>query len=109
MFCPVNRWGHFRKVKGGKALKAMTTEAARLILAERCIQAGITKRTTWHDFRRMLIENLIKQDIGIAQRTARHAIGTMTAKYDRRPDEKAKKALRKELDRMQRSGFHRQF
>ena len=88
-------------------LKAMTTEAARLILGERCAQAGITKRTTWHDFRRTLIGNLIRQDIGIAQRTARHANVTMTAKYDRRPDEEAKEALRKELDRLQRSGSNR--
>jgi len=107
VFCPINQWGRFRKVKGGEALKAMTTEAARLILAERCAQAGITKRTTWHDFRRTLIGNLIRQDIGIAQRTARHANVTMTAKYDRRSDEEAKEALRKELDRLQRSGAHR--
>jgi hypothetical protein len=70
VFCPVNRWGRFRKVKGCEALKAMTTEAARLILAEHSAQAGITKRITWHDFRRTLIRNLIRQDIGIAQRTA---------------------------------------
>ena len=107
VFCPINRWGRFRKVKGGEALKAMTTEAARLILAERCAQAGINKRTTWHDFRRTLIGNLIRQDIGVAQRTARHANVTMTAKYDRRPDEEEKQALRKELDRLQQSGARR--
>ena len=107
VFCPINRWGRFRKVKGGEILKTMTTEAARLILAERCAQTGISKRTTWHDFRRTLIGNLIRQDIGIAQRTARHANVTMTAKYDRRPDEEAKEALRKELDRLEKSGSHR--
>jgi hypothetical protein len=32
----------------------------------------------------------------------------MKAKYDRKPDEEAKDALRKELDHMQRSGSHRQ-
>jgi hypothetical protein len=69
-FCPINRWGRFRKVKGGESLKAITTEAARLILAERCTQAGITKQTNWHDFRRTLIGNLIRKDIGIVQRTA---------------------------------------
>jgi hypothetical protein len=58
----------------------MSTGAARLILAERCTQAGITKRTTWHNFRRTLIGTLIPQDIRIAQRTARHANVTMTAK-----------------------------
>jgi site-specific recombinase XerD len=107
VFCPINQWGRFRKIRGGEALKAMTTEAARLILTERCAQAGITKRTTWHDFRRTLIGNLIRQDIGIAQRTARHANVTMTAKYDRRPDEEAKEALRKELNRLEQSGAHR--
>jgi hypothetical protein len=94
------RWGRFRKVNEADALMAMSTEAARLILAERCAQAGITKRTTWHDFRRTLIGNLIRQDREIAQRTARHANVTMTAKYDRRPDEEAREALRKELDRL---------
>jgi hypothetical protein len=104
VFCPINRWGRFRKIKGGEALKAMTTGAARLILAERCIQAGITKRTTWHDFRRTLIGNLIRQGIGIAQRTARHDNVIMISKYDRRPDKEAKEALRKELD----AGVHSQ-
>jgi len=77
----------------------MSSGAARLILAERCAQAGITKRTTRHYFRRAFIGNLIPQDIGIAQRTARHANVTMTVKHDRSPDKQAKEALRKELNR----------
>jgi site-specific recombinase XerD len=82
----------------------MTTEAARLILVERCEQAGIDKVTTWHDFRRTMIGNLIdEEDIKIAQRAARHANVSQTAAYDRRPEEEMRRALRRQADRLRRA------
>ncbi len=100
VFCPIHREGQFRRMPGKNALKPMTTEAARLILAERCRQAGIHKRTTWHDFRRTIVGKLIRHDIGIAQRAARHVTVNQTVKYDRRPDEEVKAALLKEIERL---------
>ena len=53
LFYAIRRGGHVQAGQG------VTTEALAQMLAKRCEQAGIAKRTTWHDFRRTVAGDLL--------------------------------------------------
>jgi site-specific recombinase XerD len=101
VFCPISHVGNPRKAARSGEWKSMTPEAARQILAKRCEQAGILAPTTWHDFRRTMIGNMIgEEDIKLAQKAARHANVSQTAAYDRRPAQETRNALRRQAERL---------
>ena len=83
--------------KNGKVLAScgISTEALRKILEHRAKEAGISKRLTWHDFRRTFIGKLLDTgaDLSTAQDLAGHADPKTTANYDRRDDRRKRAAV----------------
>jgi len=72
----------------------LTTDALVKILEKRCRQAGL-EHLSWHDFRRTYISDLINQyDLVTAQKIIGHSSTSITAKYDRTWQEKAREAAR---------------
>ena len=90
LFYAIRRGGHVRDGEG------LTTEALAQMLAKRCDQAGIARRTTWHDFRRTLAGDLLDggADVVTVQKILGHASPVTTSRYDRRPEETRRRALR---------------
>lgn len=89
LFCNVNKGG---KVTGGK----LSGEALRKMLDKRSRQAELSKPITWHDFRRSFAGNLWGAGIdGVTiQKLMGHASQNQTARYDRRPDEARRQAVK---------------
>jgi site-specific recombinase XerC len=92
--------------RGGHPLhlhKNLTPRALHMILASRLEETRQVDRsehrpeladTTWHDFRRTVISDIIAQgDIVLAQKIAGHSSVSMTAKYDRLWQERVPGAL----------------
>lgn len=90
LFCQVNKGG---RVSIGDHL---TTQALADVLTKRCTQAGIVKPMTWHDLRRTLAGDLLDAgaDVVTVGKVLGHSNPSTTAKYDRRPEETRRRALR---------------
>lgn len=89
LFVPVN--------KGGAVLAGqLSGEALRVMLEKRSGQAGLTRPITWHDFRRTFAGNLWGAGIdGVTiQKLMGHASQNQTARYDRRPEESKRQAVK---------------
>lgn len=82
--------------KGGEALDhGIGGQSLQEMLYKRAAQAGVLN-VTWHDARRTLASNLLDQgaDLSLVQRILGHSSPATTARYDRRPVEAQRKALR---------------
>lgn len=90
LFCQINKGG---RVAIGEHL---TTQALADVLAKRSRQAGIVHPMTWHDLRRTLAGDLLDggADVVTVGRVLGHSNPSTTAKYDRRPEETRRRALR---------------
>jgi len=90
LFYAIRRGGHVQRGAG------VSTEALAQMLAKRCRQAGIAKRTSWHDLRRTVAGDLLDNgaDVVTVQKILGHASPVTTSRYDRRPEETRRKALR---------------
>lgn len=71
-------------------------EATRKILHKRFIQSALAKNTTWHDFRRTAIGLMFDQgiDVSTMMQISGHSDPKTLKRYDRRPDDRRKEALR---------------
>lgn len=89
VFTNVNKAG---KITGGR----LSGEALRKMLHKRSLQAALSQPITWHDFRRTFAGNLwdAKIDGVTIQKLMGHASQNQTAKYDRRPDDARRQAVR---------------
>lgn len=89
---------YWRAKRGGDLWpgKGMSGAAIYNIVRRRCTEAGIESYTP-HDFRRTLISNLLDQqiDISLVSKIVGHSSAAMTAKYDRRDDDRMKRAIGK--------------
>lgn len=89
---------YWRTKKGGDLWygKGISGAAIYNIIRQRCKQAGVEAYTP-HDFRRTLISNLLDQqvDISLVSKIVGHSSAAMTAKYDRRDDERMRAAIGK--------------
>lgn len=90
LFCQINKGG--RVVLGDY----LSTQTLADVLAKRCRQAGIAQAMTWHDLRRTLAGDLLDggADVVTVGRVLGHSNPSTTAKYDRRPEETRRRALR---------------
>jgi len=90
LFYAIRRGGHVQIGEG------LSTEALAQMLAKRCQAAGIAKRTTWHDFRRTVAGDLLDSgaDVVTVQKILGHSSPVTTSRYDRRPDETRRRAMR---------------
>lgn len=90
LFYAIRKGGHVARGAG------LSTEALAQMLAKRCAEAGIVRRMTWHDLRRTLAGDLLDNgaDVVTVQRILGHASPVTTSRYDRRPDETRRRALR---------------
>jgi site-specific recombinase XerD len=96
LFCYITRPGKGSGAKGVLSRKDahLTTDALVKILEKRQQQAGL-EHLSWHDFRRTYISDLINQyDLVTAQKIIGHSSTSITAKYDRTWQDKAKEAAR---------------
>jgi site-specific recombinase XerD len=96
LFCYITRPSKCSSAKGIISRKEthLTTDALVKILEKRQQQAGL-EHLSWHDFRRTYISDLINQyDLVTAQKIIGHSSTSITAKYDRTWQEKAKEAAR---------------
>lgn len=84
--------------KGGrvKTFGRLSGEALRKILDKRCLEAALANPITWHDFRRTFAGNLWDAGVDgvVIQKLMGHASQNQTAKYDRRPEETRRKAIK---------------
>jgi integrase/recombinase XerC len=89
IFVEVNKGG---KIGGGK----LSGEALRKMLEKRSRQPELSKPVTWHDFRRTFAGNLwdAKIDGVTIQKLMGHASHNQTAKYERRPEETRRQAVK---------------
>lgn len=89
LFVDVNKGG---KVGSGK----LSGEALRKMLKKRSEQAKLSQPITWHDFRRTFAGNLWGAGIdGVTiQKLMGHASQNQTAKYDRRPEDARRQAVK---------------
>ena len=74
----------------------LSGEALRLILNKRQEQAKLSKPITWHDFRRTFAGELWGAGIdGVTiQKLMGHASQDLTARYDRRPEDARRQAVK---------------
>ena len=96
LFCYITRPSKSSDSKGVISRKEthLTTDALVKILEKRRLQAGL-EHLSWHDFRRTYISDLINQyDLVTAQKIIGHSSTSITAKYDRTWQEKAREAAR---------------
>ena len=89
LFVNVNKGG---RISGGK----LSGEALRKILEKRSVQAELSRPVTWHDFRRSFAGNLWGAGIDgvIIQKLMGHSSQNQTAKYDRRPEDARRQAVK---------------
>jgi site-specific recombinase XerD len=89
VFCPMKKG---RKLAHARRL---SHEAMRIILFDRVRGSKIAKETTWHDFRRTFIGNLLDHDVDLAtaQKLAGHADPKTTSNYDRRAKDVQRQAV----------------
>lgn len=89
LFVDVNKGG---KVGSGK----LSGEALRKMLEKRSKKAELSQPITWHDFRRTFAGNLWGAGIdGVTiQKLMGHASQNQTAKYDRRPEDARRQAVK---------------
>ncbi len=89
LFVDVNKGG---KVGSGK----LSGEALRKMLEKRSKEAELSQPITWHDFRRTFAGNLWGAGIdGVTiQKLMGHASQNQTAKYDRRPEDARRQAVK---------------
>jgi site-specific recombinase XerD len=87
--CPVDRAGRVE-------IRRLTSQAVLLACRKRSKEAGVD-RFSPHDLRRSFIRDLLDAgvDISSVQRMAGHARVTTTARYDRRPEARERKAAQK--------------
>lgn len=87
-----------RILKNGKVLlgEPVSYETLRRILKKRYRASSMTRTTTWHNFRRTFIGQLLDNgaDIATVQALAGHASPTTTSRYDRRPDDRKRTAAK---------------
>ena len=96
LFCYITRPSKRSGAKGVISRKDahLTPDALVKILEKRRLQAGL-EHLSWHDFRRTYISDLINQyDLVTAQKIIGHSSTSITAKYDRTWQDKAKEAAR---------------
>jgi integrase len=96
LFCYITKASKGSGAKGVLPRKDahLTTDALVKILEKRRLQAGL-EHLSWHDFRRTYISDLINQyDLVTAQKIIGHSSTSITAKYDRTWQDKAKEAAR---------------
>jgi site-specific recombinase XerD len=96
LFCYITRPSKRSSAKGIISRKdtLLTPDALVKILEKRRLQAGL-EHLSWHDFRRTYISDLINQyDLVTAQKIIGHSSTSITAKYDRTWQDKAKEAAR---------------
>ena len=96
LFCYITRPSKSSDSKGVISRKEthLTTDALVKILEKRRLQASL-EHLSWHDFRRTYISDLINQyDLVTAQKIIGHSSTSITAKYDRTWQEKAREAAR---------------
>ena len=96
LFCYITRPGKGSGSKGVISRKDshLTPDALVKILEKRRLEAGL-EHLNWHDFRRTYISDLINQyDLVTAQKIIGHSSTSITAKYDRTWQDKAKEAAR---------------
>lgn len=82
--------------KGGEVQPhGITTQALGDMLAKRCMEAGISASTTWHDFRRTFASTLLDSgtDLVTVSKLMGHEQTTTTARYDRRDESVQRKAV----------------
>ena len=99
LFCYITRPSKRSGAKGVISRKGthLTTDALVKVLEKRQLQAGL-EHLSWHDFRRTYISDLINQyDLVTAQKIIGHSSTSITAKYDRTWQEKAREAARMRL------------
>ncbi|KAA0271783.1 MAG: hypothetical protein EDM79_13255, partial [Chloroflexi bacterium] len=100
LFVNVNKGGKVTVVKVNKDGKVeyckLCGEALRKILDKRSRQAELSNPITWHDFRRSFAGNLWGAGIdGVTiQKLMGHASQNQTAKYDRRPEDARRQAVK---------------
>lgn len=89
LFANVNKGG---RVTGGR----LSGEALRKMLDKRSQQAELSQPITWHDFRRSFAGNLWGAGIdGVTiQKLMGHASQNQTARYDRRPEDARRQAVK---------------
>jgi integrase len=90
LLCPINKGGRIDTSRG------MSTTALHKALLKRCRAAGVNA-LHWHDFRRTVAGILLDkgEDISTVASVLGHAQVTTTARYDRRPEEAKRRAVRK--------------
>jgi site-specific recombinase XerD len=90
LFVPVNKAGVVDTSKG------LTTTAAHLVLQKRSAEANVTGMA-WHDLRRTVASTLLDkgEDISTVASVLGHAQVETTRKYDRRPEQAKRRAVRK--------------
>ena len=96
LFCYITRPSKRSGAKGVVSRKDahLTPDALVKILEKRRLQACL-EHLSWHDFRRTYISDLINQyDLVTAQKIIGHSSTSITAKYDRTWQDKAKEAAR---------------
>ena len=96
LFCYITRPSKSSGAKGVISRKDahLTPDALVKILEKRRLQAEL-EHLSWHDFRRTYISDLINQyDLVTAQKIIGHSSTSITAKYDRTWQNKAKEAAR---------------
>ena len=96
LFCYITKASKSSEAKGviSRIDTHLTPDALVKILEKRRLQAGL-EHLSWHDFRRTYISDLINQyDLVTAQKIIGHSSTSITAKYDRTWQNKAKEAAR---------------
>lgn len=90
VFCPVNKGGRIDTRKG------ITSQSAHEALQRRVRAAGL-RDLTWHDLRRTVVSRLLEagEDIATVAGVVGHRQITTTARYDRRPEEAKRRAVRR--------------
>ncbi|MDF5716176.1 MAG: tyrosine-type recombinase/integrase [Rhizonema sp. NSF051] len=88
LFCKINKSG---RVIQGK----LTPQAIRVILQKRGVEAGIEPFSP-HDLRRTFVSDLLDagHDLVTVQQLAGHTNPTLTARYDRRGEERKRRAVK---------------
>jgi site-specific recombinase XerD len=96
LFCYITKASKSSGAKGVLSRKDahLTPDGLVKILEKRRLQAGL-EHLSWHDFRRTYISDLINQyDLVTAQKIIGHSSTSITDKYDRTWQDKAKEAAR---------------